>query len=152
MLIVWGERLYGSVDRVPGVLHVATSFGHAYYFPAVPGKTYIVVEPRENGEQRKYIPIERNEKSVVIAYLRALALVAGFFLTFLGGIKFMLLYSTFGASTNQLIAASLIPLAGLACLVGVLISIKMAVADKDRAIELARQAGIPLMDIYERYT
>jgi len=152
MLIVWGERLYGAVDRVPGVLHVATSFGHAYYFPAVPGKTYIVVEPKENGEQRKYIPIERNAKSVMFAYLRALALVVAFFLTFLGGIRFMLLYSTYGTSTNQLIAASLIPLAGLACLVGVLISIRMAIADKDRAIQLARQAGIPLMDIYERYS
>ena len=152
MLIVWGERLYGAVDRVPGVLHVATSFGHAYYFPAVPGKTYIVVEPKENGEQRKYIPIERNAKSVMFAYLRALALVAGFFLTFLGGIRFMMLYSAYGTSTNQLIGASLIPLAGLACLIGVLISIKMAIADKDRAIQLARQAGIPLMDIYERYS
>src|SRR5258708_7674417 len=152
MLRVWGERLYGAVDRVPGVLHVATSFGHAYYFPAVPGKTYIVVEPKENGAQRKYIPIERNAKSVTFAYLRALALVAGFILTFLGGIKFMLLYSMYGTSTNQLIAASLIPLAGLACLVGVLISIKTAIAGKDRAIQLARQAGIPLTDIYERYS
>jgi len=88
----------------------------------------------------------------MFAYLRALALVVAFFLTFLGGIRFMLLYSTYGTSTNQLIAASLIPLAGLACLVGVLISIRMAIADKDRAIQLARQAGIPLMDIYERYS
>jgi hypothetical protein len=152
MLIIWGKRLYGAVDRVPGVLHVATSFGHAYYFPAIPGETYIVVEPREKGEQPKYIPIERNGKSVISAYLRALAVAAGIFLTFLGGIRFMMLYSTYGTSTNQLIAGSLIPLAGLACLVGVLISMKMSLADKDRAIQLARQAGIPLMDIYERYS
>ena len=152
MLIVWGKRLYGAVDRVPGVLHVATSFGHAYYFPAIPGDTYIVVEPRESGEQRKYIPIERNGRSVLTAYLRALAIVAGFFLVFLGGIRFLLLYSTYGTTTDQLIAASLIPLAGIACLIGVLISIKLATAEKERAIELARKAGIPLMDIYERYS
>jgi hypothetical protein len=152
MLIIWGERLYGTVDRVPGLFHVATSFGHAYYFPAIPGKTYIVIEPRGIGEQPRYIPIDRNAKSVMFAYFRALALVAGFFMTFLGGIRFILMYSTYGTSTDQLTAASLIPLAGLACLVGVLISIKLTVADKDRAIELARKAGIPLMDVYERYS
>jgi len=36
MVIVWGSRLYGKVDVVPGFFHVATRFGHVYYLPLIP--------------------------------------------------------------------------------------------------------------------
>jgi hypothetical protein len=36
MIIVWGSRLYGKVDAVPGLFHVATRFGHIWYLPLIP--------------------------------------------------------------------------------------------------------------------
>ena len=36
MIIVWGTKLYGKVDEVPGMFHVATRFFHLWYIPLVP--------------------------------------------------------------------------------------------------------------------
>ena len=36
MVFVFGSRLYGKVDEVPGIGHVATKFAHFDYMPLVP--------------------------------------------------------------------------------------------------------------------
>ena len=40
--IVWGARLLGKVDCVPGMFHVATMFAHLYYIPLIPMQSYVV--------------------------------------------------------------------------------------------------------------
>jgi hypothetical protein len=47
--IVWGTRMMGKVDAVPGVGHVATKFFYLQYVPLIPVETYLVF--REVGEQ-----------------------------------------------------------------------------------------------------
>jgi hypothetical protein len=45
-----GTRLYGEVDRVPGMFHVSTMFFHVYFLPLWPVGGYVIVErPEENG-------------------------------------------------------------------------------------------------------
>ena len=74
MMIVWGSRLYGKVDVVPGLFHVATKFGHINYFPLIPRMSFVVL--RQDGDQWQGVPIPLNFKSVVFAWLRAGLLVA----------------------------------------------------------------------------
>ena len=41
MVYVFGSRLYGKVDNVKGLFHVATKFGHFDYFPLFPMGSWV---------------------------------------------------------------------------------------------------------------
>src|SRR3954468_4659567 len=68
MLIIWGSRLYGKVDEVPGMFHVATKFGHLWYIPLIPIGSHIVLE--QSGRSWRGMPVGLSGKSVLAAWLR----------------------------------------------------------------------------------
>jgi hypothetical protein len=69
MVIVYGSRLMGRVDRVPGLFHVATRFGHIYYLPLIPLQSFLVMA--EQGDQFRGVPIPMSGKSILFAWARA---------------------------------------------------------------------------------
>jgi hypothetical protein len=75
-MIVWGTRLFGGVDKVPGICHVATKFFHVWYVPLVPTQSFVVIAGSETGKGWRGIPIDMNGKSVLAGYLRAATIVA----------------------------------------------------------------------------
>lgn len=72
--IVWGTRMMGKVDAVPGVGHVATKFFYLQYVPLIPVETYLVF--REVGEQIHGVQIPFSPKSILVAWLRTGCVVA----------------------------------------------------------------------------
>lgn len=66
--IVWGTRMMGKVDAVPGVGYVATRFFYLQYVPLVPLETYLVF--REVGENIHGVRIPFSPKSILTAWLR----------------------------------------------------------------------------------
>lgn len=80
MIIVWGQQLYGKVERVKGEVYVATQFFHLWYFPLIPLKSFIVFEGTETPEgfQGKEIPIHL--KSVFFSYLRGILTTLSIFI------------------------------------------------------------------------
>jgi hypothetical protein len=46
-MIVFGGRLFGKVDQVPGLFHVATQFFHVNFVPLVPTKSWLVLHGTE---------------------------------------------------------------------------------------------------------
>jgi len=49
-MIVFGTRLFGKVDDVPGAFHVATRFFHVSFLPLIPTSSWIVLEDsKESG-------------------------------------------------------------------------------------------------------
>ncbi len=70
MYIVWGQKLYGRVDKVPGFFCIATQFGHLDYIPLFPVSSHIVLV--EQGKQFRHIPIPLNAKSILLTYGRLL--------------------------------------------------------------------------------
>lgn len=72
--VVWGTRLYGKVDEVPGLCYVATRFFHLWYVPLVPLNTYAVVA--EDFEGWRGPEISMSSKSVMVGYCRGLAAAA----------------------------------------------------------------------------
>jgi hypothetical protein len=68
MVIIWGTRLMGKVDAVPGKYFVATQFGHLYYLPLIPKGTYLVFSQNPNGFNGVLIPFSL--KSYLLAWLR----------------------------------------------------------------------------------
>ncbi len=78
MLLIFGTRSYGRVDRVDGMFHVETSFFHVWFVPLIPTGSFAI--PAKGGGEVA-VPIGLSIKSVAVAWLR-LALVVSC-LTFL---------------------------------------------------------------------
>lgn len=79
MIIIWGSRLYGKVDEVPGLFHVATTFGHFWYIPLIPMGSMVVLAKDGSSVQGMKIPL--SAKSIFVAWGRALGIVATLLLT-----------------------------------------------------------------------
>ena len=67
--MVYGSRLFGKVDVVPGMFWVATKCGHLNFFPLFPMQTYIVVS--QQGTTWNGLPVGLSGKSFLVAWLRA---------------------------------------------------------------------------------
>lgn len=75
MIFIWGSRLYGRCDEVRGMFHVATRFQHLWYIPLIP--TGSVVVASKAGKSYRGIKVPLSLKSVLIARLRGLLVLAG---------------------------------------------------------------------------
>jgi len=94
MYIVWGTRMMGKVDAVPGVGHVATKFFYLQYVPLIPVETYLIY--REVGEQIHGIRIPFSPKSIFVAWLRTGLVVAAIALLVTGFITISERHTTEG--------------------------------------------------------
>jgi len=134
VLFIFGTRLFGKVDEVPGHFHVATEFFHIDYVPLIPVKGWIVTS--QNGTGWHGVPIPISGKSVAIAWGRAIAIAA----VVAAGIV-MLVNSSNGRSDSIAIAAATAAIAIGACV----FTYKhrgVTHASCERARELGRMAGM----------
>jgi len=74
MYFVFGSRLYGKVDKVPGHFWVATKFAHVYYIPLIPTETWLVTSQTDKHWRGKKIPLSL--KSILTAWFRVAAIGA----------------------------------------------------------------------------
>jgi hypothetical protein len=75
MYIVWGSKLMGRCDVVPGLFHVETKFGHIYYLPLIPTASWLVLS--KSGKGFRGVPIPLSVKSILLAWARAAFFLAG---------------------------------------------------------------------------
>src|SRR5438045_7725775 len=136
MVVITGVRLAGKVDAVPRVGHVATRFFHLYYVPLIPLGTFLVIN--EKDENAGGIPLPLSGKSIVVGWLRTAAWLA-----------------LVGAGVLAIMAAAdrKPHVAGVMVVGAVLAAVFLAVlyrlrsithATYDRAMEIARGAGLPV--------
>ncbi|HLN31288.1 MAG TPA: hypothetical protein VK395_26340 [Gemmataceae bacterium] len=133
MIIFHGFRLYGKVDHVPGLFHVATMFFHVQFLPMVPWQSVLVLEGRKAGGKPAMMPIRLSGKSILIGWLR-LALVLG-----AGIAGFMALINIDGPDKHTipfLLAVS------VGCCIALWMSYRVFRAKPLRALQLATQVGI----------
>jgi len=67
-MVIYGHRLFGKVDSVPGLGFVATKFFHIDYVPLVPTECWLVFQ--QSGKGWRGIRIPMSGKSVLTAWLR----------------------------------------------------------------------------------
>jgi hypothetical protein len=133
---VFGTRLLGKVDVVPGLFHVATKCFHINLVPLVPMKSYIVLS--QNGKTFRGVVIPLSLKSWGMAWARMfgwLAVIVGIV------ILIVVLTGHQPARTEDWMPVVLITAAGTALL---LIAYKfkpLTHASYDRATKLATLAG-----------
>jgi hypothetical protein len=77
MIFIWGFRLFGRVDEVPGIFHVATKFFHIWYIPLIPTGSRLVLGKTPAGTLG--LPVPFRVKSMLLAWLRAFCIVAAVF-------------------------------------------------------------------------
>jgi hypothetical protein len=80
--VIWGDRLMGRCDTIPGIGHVATKFFHLQFIPLIPLESYLVLQPGRASCPE--IPIPLCKKSVLVAYSRAGFVIGGFICSLVG--------------------------------------------------------------------
>jgi hypothetical protein len=73
MVVIWGQRMYGRVDRFAGS-HIATRFFHLYYLPLIPLSSWLVLEEQAEGRFLG-LSIPLSGRSVLLAWLRVISVV-----------------------------------------------------------------------------
>jgi hypothetical protein len=77
MIIFWGHRFYGTVDKIDGVF-VATRFAHLWFIPLIPVESYLVLGAGPSRPQGVALSVRLHRRSVTAGYLRIWSLIALF--------------------------------------------------------------------------
>jgi hypothetical protein len=133
MIIIWGSKLYGKVDVVPGLFHVETKFGHLWYIPLIPVESYVVLGKGGDGFNGVRIPL--SFKSVVYAWLRAATLIAGV----VGSIGAL---AKVGKDPSGWITPAIVGASSLAAFAVLTFARGSTHASYDRAIQLGEMLGL----------
>jgi hypothetical protein len=67
--LVYGSRLCGRVDRVEGLFHVVTRFGHLWHLPILPLGSRLVVTGEAGPTSERRLPLQG--RSILTTYLRS---------------------------------------------------------------------------------
>src|SRR5215510_5340106 len=86
-LIVFGVRMFGKVDQVNGVFHIATRFFHLNFLPLFPTESYLVLPDGSviQLEKISWVSVRMAWLRVLLGALALAALIGGF--EMLGGDK-----------------------------------------------------------------
>lgn len=144
---VWGEKLFGHTDGVPGLFEVATKCWHFNYLPVVPLKSYIVLT--FDRRQFRGIEIPLNQRSITLAWIRTI----GFWVVIAMAVWVIFAKSDFDYDQEHAIDTSfqktmLLPI--LAFVISLAAQIFVSChpftrhASYERATELTRHLGEPL--------
>src|SRR4051794_31008614 len=77
MILIFGQRLCGKVDEVPGICYVATRFLHLYYVPLIPLSSWVILRGTESASGFKGQQIRLSCKSVLLGWLQAFLVIFG---------------------------------------------------------------------------
>jgi hypothetical protein len=135
-MIIFGTRLFGKVDEVPGLFHVATRFAHIDYVPLVPTGTFVVFS--EEGSGFRGASIGMSGKSVIVAWARAACVIAGI----AGLVMLFIAFTSSRADHGLLLAAMVLAGSGVGGYAASKMIPAITHASYERACEIAAAAGI----------
>lgn len=134
MIVFWGQRMYGKVDEIPGLGHVATQFFYLQFIPLIPTGSYFITSETDDGFQGASISLSL--KSIFMAWARTAIVFAALIS------PIFVIASMPGAGPLALISAVF---AFAACVGLFYLSKTVAfinLADYDRALNLALAVGL----------
>lgn len=141
MVIIFGQRLCGRVDQVPGACYVATRFFHVYYVPLIPLSSWVIVEGSENQNGFRGQQIGLSGKSVVYGWLQAFLVIFGLIYSIYGAIQISELNRA-GKNTFDGIVKVVIGVVSLGA--WAMFMIRPFRAGPERARHLLEQLGVPI--------
>ena len=157
MAVVYGTHLLGKIDAVPGYFYVATKCAHFCLLPLFPMQTYVVFEgsyrplQARPGEVQGFagaggrmgmewtgVPIPLSGKSVLMAYLRPLCVLA----MVLGGCIYGVMMAGSRNDAKHAPVGLAIALPALAVLLFTYLYSGITRANRRRATELGQILGL----------
>jgi hypothetical protein len=148
MIIIWGQRLCGRVDEVPGLFHVRTRFFHVYYIPLIPLQSFIILAGSESGSGFKGKPVSMSFKSVLAGWLRGGSVVGAIVGAIVAVVNACQLGGPEHDEAVMWLVVSVVLLLG--CVGGYALSLLLAKASYERALQMGEELGIPL-DLLEEH-
>jgi hypothetical protein len=142
-MIVYGKRICGRVDRVPGVLYVATQFFHLYFIPVAPVDSFIVVEGSEGKDGFKGVKTKFSARSIVATYCKTLLFLSGCVMLFVGSLQACGAPSDTSPTASGTFWYLAFLVLGAASIAACFIWRPWSLATEPRGRELAIQMGIP---------
>jgi hypothetical protein len=158
MTVVFGTHLLGKIDAVPGYFYVATKCAHFCMFPLFPMQTYVVLDGSyrplqagpgggaqgftgaggQIGMEWTGVPIPLSGKSVLMAYLRPLCVLA----MVIGGCIYGILMAGSRNNAKEAPVGLAIALPALAVLLFTYLYGGITRASRRRATELGQILGL----------
>jgi hypothetical protein len=136
MIIIYGSRFTGKVDAVGDLFHIETEFGHIYYIPLIPMRSYLVFE--KSGGRIRGLPVSMNWKSVLVCYLRVyLGLQA-----MVTGIMLIAASQATRVPVMDIVVTALLLTASAAGFIWTYFMQGIGRASYERAIKIAQDAGL----------
>jgi len=136
MLLIFGTRTFGKVDRVPGLFYVTTQFFHINFVPILPLHSYIIFEGTNRGKK-----IGVSLKSLAWAWGRWVLVLGGLICGFIACLHLLA-----GMNTRDTVLLLIGGGLGVVCafLAGLFVaSFFLNKASHARAMQLADKLGMP---------
>lgn len=146
-MIIYGSSKYGKTDHLPGLFYVMTEFAHIYFVPLIPAQSWCILD---NGSDNQGVAIRMSGKSVLVAYLRGVMSVAALVAT----ASCIVLASRFFQPNKQPTLLGQTILLGAGAVGGwvlFFLSYRWTKPTPVRALDLAKQLGIPMEILVEHY-
>jgi hypothetical protein len=147
MYVHVGTELYGKVDRVPGLFHVATEFVHVWFLPLVPRRSFLVREETADGKARSPVRIPLSSRSILIAWTRTVLSLIGLVLPIFSVIHYRQVQQGIGREPSLSVVFLAI---SAMCFLGLCATYRFTRASPLRALELGARAKIP-PEVIARY-
>ena len=144
MMLFYGTRWCGKVDRVPGLCYVRTRFFHLQFVPLIPLASYLLIE---GTNEERGVPIPLSIKSILTAWIRTALVGIAVGYAVAAVVHVFMLLTKHEASMVRLLES--VGWMGGACLV-YWMTVCFSRAGYRRAIKLGRYLGLEPA-IVERY-
>jgi hypothetical protein len=136
MIIIWGTKLYGKVDAVPGMFHVATTFFHMWYIPLIPTGSAVVFEETKGGWRG--VKIGMSGKSVLLTWARLGLFIAAITLIVAGCVAINDLRPAMAIGIAQIVVGAI----AAAAVIATFVMPMFTKASYERAVQIAEKVGM----------
>ncbi len=133
-MLIFGVRLFGRAEIVPGVFFIATRFFHICFVPLIPMQSFVIFEDSAQGGGGAALPA-LHWGSISMAWLRQLLLVAAAVLGFMAWNKLEAHVPMSQVQPMLLVA--------LGCIAGFFGSYRIARANPESLEALRKVDGMP---------
>ncbi len=133
-MLIFGVRLFGRAEIVPGVFFIATRFFHVCFIPLIPMQSFVIFQDAQDGGGGAALPA-LHWGSISMAWLRQLLLVAAAVLGFMAWNKL--------AAHVPISQVQPMLLVALGCIAGFFGSYRIAHASLESLEALRKIDGMP---------
>jgi hypothetical protein len=137
-MIIFGTRIYGKMDHVPGLFYIGTSFVHINFVPLIPLGSYLIID---DGSGENGISCPFHLTSLLMAWVRP------------AGVLVALWAAGYAIFSSTLVLEARIGFVVLACVAVAMVYLSYWIIQcgRARAVRLAERAGLDANLVHDHF-